>query len=147
MKQVMRLRSCSFRWSELLLTFFSDSELTGFYVSRVVDKFDIPLVPLQSMADLPSTLSKFHRAFLQGDASKRLAQAPVQGVLETLLPYCVLSPPLGEHSINILSDLTVGFADIANKVNSEVGRAEILSYFGQEEAERIILFWMQEYLF
>ncbi|KAJ4419870.1 hypothetical protein N0V82_004693 [Gnomoniopsis sp. IMI 355080] len=113
---------------------------------ELMDNVNIPLVPLQSIAELPITLFKFHRAFLQGDASKRIGQDAGPGVLEKLLPYCVLSPPLNEHSINILSDLTVGFADIANKVNSEAGRAEILRYFDQEEAERIILFWMQEYL-
>ncbi|KAJ4397214.1 hypothetical protein N0V93_001438 [Gnomoniopsis smithogilvyi] len=111
-----------------------------------MDKHDIPLVPLQNIAELPATLSKFHRALLQGDAFKRTAQDAGPGVLEVLLPYCSLYPPLNEHSINILSDLTVGFADIANKVSSEDGRAQILDYFGQEEAERIILFWMQEYL-
>lgn len=111
-----------------------------------MDQTNIPLVPLQNMAELPTTLSKFHRAFLQGDASKRTAQDAGSGVLETLLPYCGLSPPMNEHSINILSDLTFGFADLANKVNTEAGRAEILRYFDQEEAERIILFWMQEYL-
>lgn len=111
-----------------------------------MDKFDIPLVPLQNIAELPTTLSKFHRAFLQGDASKRIARGAGPSVLETLLPYCVLYPPLNEHSINILSDLTAGFAGLANKVNSEAGRAEILSYFDQEDAERIILFWMQEFL-
>lgn len=111
-----------------------------------MDKIDIPLLPLQSIAELPTALSKFHRAFLQGDASKRAAQDVIPDVVETLLPYCAISPPLGEHSINILSDLTFGFADIATKVNSEAGRSEILDYFGQEEAQRIIMFWMQEYL-
>lgn len=111
-----------------------------------MDKFDIPLLPLQSIAELPTALSKFHRAFLQGDASKRSAQDVIPDVVETLLPYCAISPPLGEHSINILSDLTFGFADIATKVNSEAGRSEILDYFDQDEAQRIIMFWTQEYL-
>lgn len=106
----------------------------------------MPLVPLQKIAELPTTLTKFHRSFLQGQASKRPPQDPGSGLVQTLLPYCALSPPLSEHSVNILSDLTNGFADIANKVSSEAGRAQILDYFGQEEAERIILFWVQEYL-
>lgn len=111
-----------------------------------MDKYDIPLVPLQKIAELPVTLTKFHRSFLQGDASKRPKDNSGSGVLQTLLPYSALSPPLGEHSVNILSDLTVGFADIVNKVISEVGRAEILDYFGQDDAERIILFWMKDCL-
>lgn len=103
-------------------------------------------MPLQRVAELPTALSKFHRSFLQGDASKRATQGAVSDVVETLLPYCTLFPPLSEHSINVLSDLTDGFADLAEKVKSEAGRAEIVDYFGQDEAEQIILFWMQEYL-
>lgn len=65
--------------------------------------------------------------------------------VQSLLPYCALSPPLREHSVHVLSDLAVGFADLANKVHSDVGRAEISEYLGDDEAKRIIMFWMKEY--
>lgn len=116
--------------------------------NRLIENFDIPIIPLQCIEELPATLQKFHRSFLQADASSRQhsTRALDTGAVQTLLPYCALSPPLREHSINILSDLTVGFADLANKTNSEAGRAQIAGYLGQEEAKRIILFWMQEFL-
>lgn len=65
--------------------------------------------------------------------------------LELLLPYCALSPPLREHSVNVLSDLTASFADLVNRTRSDIGRAEIAEYLGDEEAKRIIMFWMDEY--
>lgn len=113
-----------------------------------MDTFNLPLVPLQTITELPVTLLKFHRSFLQADASTRKNPAQTTGLsaVQTLLPFCALTPPLGEHTTNLLSDLTVGLADLANKANSEAGRAQILSYLGQEEAERVIMFWMQEYL-
>lgn len=122
--------------------------------NRLMDKFDLILIPLQSVGDLPVTLTKFHRCILQGNASNgqrpprahSQAMGPNTGAAQSLLPYCALSPPLGEHSVHLLSDLTISFADLANKANSEFGRAKILEYFGQAEAERIILFWAQEYL-
>lgn len=110
----------------------------------------MPIVPLQRVEELPATLLKFHRSFLQADASSRQRQAQahpqVSGTMQTLLPYCAVSPPLGEHSVNLLSDLTVNLANLAHKASSAAGQAEILDYFGQAEAERIILFWTQEYL-
>lgn len=119
---------------------------------RLMDKYSIPVVPLQRAEELPATLLKFHQSFLQADASSRQRQAQahpnVLGTVttQTLLPYCAISPPLANHSVNLLSDLTVSLANLAHKASSEPGRAEILDYFGQEEAERIILFWTQEYV-
>ncbi|CAN8098862.1 unnamed protein product [Discula destructiva] len=113
----------------------------------LMDKFEIPLVPLQTIEELPTTLLRFHRSFLQAHASTRQSEEnSASGPVQTLLPHCTLAPPLCEHSTNVLSDLAIGFADLANKANSEAGRAEILDYLGQEEAERVIMFWIQEYL-
>lgn len=115
---------------------------------RLMDNFDIPLVPLQSIQDLPATLLKFHRSFLQADSSTRQAapRSPSARPEQSLLPYCVLSPPLGEHSSHLLSDLTVGFADLVNKVSTAAKSNEIVEYVGQKDADRIVQFWVQEYL-
>lgn len=99
------------------------------------------------MKELPAVLLKFHRSFLQADATARQVpvQDPATSALQMLLPYCALSPPLREHSVHVLSDLTAGFAELVHKVRSDVGKAEIAEYLGEDEAQRIILFWMQEY--
>lgn len=115
-------------------------------------KFEIPIVPLRSVQELPTTMHKFHRSFLQSDTGTRKVQPQAQlqtsgtSAIQSLLPYCALTPPLSEHSVNLLTDLTVGFADLSNKARSEAGRAEILNFLGENEANRAIEFWMQEYL-
>lgn len=114
---------------------------------RLLQNFETPLIPLQNLEELPATLLKFHRSFLQAHATPHPppAQQPDTNAVYSLLPYCALSPPLREHSVNVLSDLAVGFADLANKTCSDIGRAEIAGYLGDDEAKRVILFWMEEY--
>ncbi|KUI53914.1 hypothetical protein VP1G_01312 [Cytospora mali] len=115
---------------------------------NLLDKFEITAIPLRAIDDLPFTLQKFHRMFLQSDTAVRQPQPqmPENSAVQMLLPYSGLSPPLPEHSVNILTDLTIGFADLANKASTAAGRMELVDYLGEEEAQRIILFWSQEYL-
>lgn len=117
-------------------------------VCSLQDKFDIPLVPLQAIEHLPSTLQRFHRQFLLSDTANRRTQTrtPDNGPVQILLPYSGLSPPLREHSVNVLTDLTISFADLVNKTSTPAGRMELVDYLGEEEAQRVIVFWSQEYL-
>lgn len=103
---------------------------------------------MQAIEDLPSTLRRFHRTFLQSDATIRQphARTAVDNAVQLLLPYSGLSPPLREHSVNVLSDLTIGFADLANKASTAAGKMELVDYLDEEEAQRVLLFWSQEYL-
>lgn len=68
------------------------------------------------------------------------------GAVQRLLPYSGLSPPLREHTTNLLTDVTVGFAQLANMAATDTGQLELVKYLGEEEAQRVILFWTQEYL-
>ncbi|KAL1878766.1 hypothetical protein Daus18300_002042 [Diaporthe australafricana] len=114
---------------------------------ELVDGFEIPLLPLRSIEDLPDTLHRFHRSFLQVNVCRQEAtRAQSTSAVQTLLPYSGLSPPLREHTTNLLTDLTVGFAHLANKAATETGQMELAEYLGKEEARRVILFWTQEYL-
>jgi len=40
----------------------------------------------------------------------------------------------------------MGFAHLANLASTETGQLELAEYLGQEEAQRAIAFWTQEYL-
>lgn len=84
--------------------------------------------------------------FLQSDMATRQTQLRTSDNIQTLLPYSGISPPLREHSVNVLTDLTIGFADLANKASTVVGGKELVDYLGEEEAQRVVLFWTQEYL-
>lgn len=105
---------------------------------------DIPLIPLPSIEELPTTLLKFRQSFLQAYAVARQQPVRTTSAVQSLLPYCALSPPLGEHSIGVLRNRAVGFAELANKARSAAGRTELLEYLGDEEAKRIVWFWMAE---
>ncbi|KAH8788709.1 hypothetical protein F5883DRAFT_635577 [Diaporthe sp. PMI_573] len=109
--------------------------------------FEIPLLPLRSTDDLPDALHKFHRSFLQGNSTQQTSTRS-QGMeaVQSLLPYSGMSPPLCQHTTNILTDLTMGFAHLANVASTETGQLELAEYLGQEEAQRAIAFWTQEYL-
>lgn len=86
--------------------------------------------------------------FLQSDTATRQPQSRTtdNSTVQTLLPYSGLSPPLREHSVNVLTDVTIGFADLANKASTVAGNMELVDYLGEEEARRVVLFWTQEYL-
>lgn len=40
----------------------------------------------------------------------------------------------------------MGFANLANMAVTETGQRELAEYLGQEEAQRVTSFWVQEYL-
>lgn len=125
--------------------------LVGTYLqnltTRLVDISEIPLLPLRNIEDLPDTLHRFHRSFLQGSFSKQdSTSSQSMGAVQRLLPYSGLSPPLREHTTHLLTDLTMGFAHLANLAATETGQLELAEYLGKEEAQRVILFWTQEYL-
>lgn len=68
------------------------------------------------------------------------------GAVQKLLPYSGLSPPLREHTTNVLTDLTKGFANLANMTATDTGQLVLAEYLDQEEARRVILFWTHEHL-
>lgn len=115
--------------------------------ARLVDRFEIPLLQLRSIEDLPDTLHRFHRSFLQSGASQQnSARSQNARAMQRLLPYSGLSPPLREHTTNVLTDLTMGFANLANMTATDTGQLVLAEYLDQEEARRVILFWTHEHL-
>lgn len=114
---------------------------------RLIDTFEIPLLPLRSTEDLPDTLHRFHRSFLQGNVShQNSTRSQNMEAVQKLLPFSGLSPPLREHTTNLLTDVTMGFAHLANMAVTETGQLELAEFLSEEEAQRVILFWTQEYL-
>ncbi|KAG8165285.1 hypothetical protein KVR01_005560 [Diaporthe batatas] len=114
-------------------------------LNEIVDIFEVPLLRLRSVEDLPETLHKFHQSFLKSNSNQHTSTQPMKAV-QTLLPYTGLSPPLRQHTANLLTDLTMGFANLANMAVTETGQSELVGYLGQEEARRVVSFWTQEYL-
>lgn len=116
----------------------------------MMDKFEIPLIPLSSTQELPSTLARFHKQHVDRITSSQQPRAlsnQAQSTMQVLLPHCALKPRLSEHAVNILSDITTGCADLADKVRTEEGRELLREYLGPEDAGRVIMFWSYEYTF
>lgn len=114
-------------------------------LNELVDTFEVPLLRLRSVEDLPDTLHKFHQSFLKSNSNQHNSTWTTQAV-QTLLPYTGLSPPLRQHTTNLLTDLTMGFANLANMAGTETGQSELVEYLGREEAGRVVSFWTKEYL-
>ncbi|KUI66615.1 hypothetical protein VM1G_01815 [Cytospora mali] len=150
-RRIERLENLSGGCDAAIVWLLGDGGDASTYIQfqlNLLDKVEITVIPLKAIDDLPSTLQKFHRMFLQSDTATRQPQprTPENSAVQALLPYNGLAPPLPEHMVNILTDLTIGFADLANKASAAAGRMELVDYLGEEEAQRIILFWSQEYL-
>jgi hypothetical protein len=71
---------------------------------RLGEGFEIPLLPLRSTDDLPDALHKFHRSFLQGNSTQQTStRSQSMEAVQSLLPYSGMSPPLCQHTTNIVS--------------------------------------------
>lgn len=110
-------------------------------IHSMMDKFDMRLLPLYTVQALPTTLA----AFIQQLSTVSHPSRPYKTIVHDLLSYSTLNPHLTEHKLNLLSDITSGFKELASKAATEEGKAILLEYLGEEDAQRVIDFWMFEY--
>lgn len=96
----------------------------------------LPLIPLQNLSSLPKTLSSFHHSLLKTHPVPK----PVNPVL-SLLPYCTTEPPMGEHTANVMSDLTGSLKDLAIFTATEQGRRMLAEWVGEDKLEAVVGFW------
>ena len=106
---------------------------------RLLDSYEMPIVPLESTEALATTLTTYLRQLSAGHGSRQVPNPAI-----SLLPYCSIHPPLPEHTVNILSDLTSDLRDLVNKLSTHEGRQSICSYLG-DDGEMMIRFWEDEY--
>ncbi|KAH8603058.1 hypothetical protein B0O99DRAFT_697677 [Bisporella sp. PMI_857] len=108
--------------------------------------YDIPIIPLFSVASLQDALFGFQRQLI---ASRRSVSAPVIDPLTTLLPYCSVNTPIPEHARNVLSDICHSIADVAQAATTQDGRDTLKKWLqgpSSSIVEDIIGFWEQEYI-
>jgi hypothetical protein len=105
----------------------------------------MPIIPLSSVDLLQTTIRTYHTQLLQ----PRNVPPPVNPTLE-LLPYCAERPPLPEHARNVLSDLFRNFHELAMAATTSEGHHEIRKWLNNDPAsdvaDRVIAFWLQEFL-
>ncbi|KAF9879082.1 hypothetical protein CkaCkLH20_03315 [Colletotrichum karsti] len=100
-------------------------------IDRMLVKFGVPLIPLLSASDLPSTLSTLLPS-----------QSTPQDLThsESLLRHMADGPPLSEHLANLLSEIGDSPSAIAAAANTEQGRARILDLLGETKGSRVLRF-------
>ncbi|KAK6954494.1 hypothetical protein Daesc_004461 [Daldinia eschscholtzii] len=106
----------------------------------LVDEFEIPIIPANTIQDVSTNLTAFHRQIGISNKPRKVAN-PVQ----TLLPYCSGGQLLSEHAVNVLTDLTSSFRDLVEAASTQTGQAKIVEFLG-DDAESLISFWAKEYL-
>ncbi|KAI1500108.1 hypothetical protein F5X99DRAFT_257674 [Biscogniauxia marginata] len=101
---------------------------------------EIPIIPVDSVATVPTTLMTLHRQL--GSSRKSLRSADPA---HTLLPFCSDTQPLSEHSVNVLTDITSGVRDMLEKASCPISQVKVVDYL-ENEAGKVISFWKEEYL-
>ncbi|GKT83007.1 hypothetical protein Ct61P_00857 [Colletotrichum tofieldiae] len=110
---------------------------------NILHKFELPLIPLPSIAALPSALTNL-RASL---ATAQPVASPVQGTSLSLLQHMASgNGPLSKHSANLLSELGRSPREVAALAETDQGKARILDLLGPAEGARVLSFLTQEKL-
>ncbi|GKT75346.1 LOW QUALITY PROTEIN: hypothetical protein ColTof4_07769 [Colletotrichum tofieldiae] len=111
--------------------------------SSILHKFELPLIPLPSIAALPSALTNLWASL----ATTQPVASPVQGTSLSLLQHMASgNGPLSEHSANLLSELGRSPREVAALAETDQGKARILDLLGPAEGARVLAFLTQEKL-
>ncbi|OTB06663.1 hypothetical protein M426DRAFT_105677 [Hypoxylon sp. CI-4A] len=105
-----------------------------------LSEFEIPLIPVNAVEDVAPVLKAFHGQVGANNGPRRVAN-PAQ----TLLPYCSDNPPLPQHAVNILTDVTSDVRGLLETMSSAYGQKKIVDFLGNE-SENAISFWAKEYV-
>ncbi|KAF4628153.1 hypothetical protein G7Y89_g9995 [Cudoniella acicularis] len=115
--------------------------------ASLLSSFEVPIIPLYSLSSLQPTLFTFQRQ-LVGTRKTISTSIPQVYPGTTLLPYCTLNPPLGDHPRNILSDICHSMPELAQAATTPDGKAaleNILPGQGRALFDDITGFWEQEF--
>lgn len=112
--------------------------------TRVMGKFDIPILPVTSVTTVPATLTAFQRQL--GCTPESQGRPNLPAPAKCLLPFCTTGAPLSSHAVNVLTDITEGFPDLAQKVATADGQQLIKDYLGEDAGGGVISFLHQEYM-
>ncbi|KAK2060528.1 hypothetical protein LY76DRAFT_509826 [Colletotrichum caudatum] len=108
---------------------------------NILNKLELPLIPLTSVAALPSTLANLQTV----PAATHPTDSPVQcGPISLLKHMSSGSDPLSEHAANLLGELGRSPREVAVLAVTNQGRARILDLLGPAEGTRVLSFLAQE---
>ncbi|KAK1994179.1 hypothetical protein LX36DRAFT_584852 [Colletotrichum falcatum] len=108
---------------------------------NILNKLELPLIPLTSVAALSSTLANLRTV----PAATQPIDSPAQANPLSLLQHMSSgSGPLSEHAANLLGELGRSPCEVAVVAVTEQGRARILDLLGLAEGARVLSFLAQE---
>ncbi|KAI5866918.1 hypothetical protein GGS23DRAFT_593651 [Durotheca rogersii] len=107
---------------------------------ELVGELEMPIIPVDSISAVPASLGAFCRQMSTSSGSREMAN-PVR----SLLPYCSDKPPLSEHEVHVLTDITSDLRHLLDTVSTPAGQARMAEFLGGG-SERAISFWEKEYL-
>ncbi|KAK1955908.1 hypothetical protein LY78DRAFT_707935 [Colletotrichum sublineola] len=108
---------------------------------NILNKLEIPLIPLTSVGTLSTILANFQLVPAAAKPIDSSAQATSLSLLQHMSSGI---DPLSEHAANLLSELGRSPREVSILAVTDHGRARILDLLGSVEGTRVLLFLAQE---
>ncbi|KAI0102912.1 hypothetical protein GGR51DRAFT_573721 [Nemania sp. FL0031] len=108
---------------------------------QLIGKWELPIIPVESVAAVAASLSTLRRELVAAGASQKTPNPAT-----SLLPFCSDRERLAEHSVNIVTDMTSGFKDLLSKLTSDPRFVSEITELLGEDAEKLKGFWKDDYL-
>lgn len=114
--------------------------------ARLTFDTDMPVLPFTAFERLPEVLRNFAEGLTLGSAIAQEQKAARNWPPLGLLQHCAVEQPLGQHTVNVLSELSTGIKDLAEKMETVEGQRTILQYLlNTEEAMNFATFFRDDY--
>ena len=102
------------------------------------DKFDLPVIPITTVADLRPIVENSR---VEASAASRITAAPSTRSLEwSILASFVDGAPLSVSQTRELGKITSSVGDLVLKVSTPEGRALVLEFLGERDGQRVIAY-------
>ncbi|XXG94569.1 hypothetical protein Hte_000826 [Hypoxylon texense] len=106
----------------------------------LIGEFEMPIIPVDTVQAMPTNLMAFHRQISTSSGHRKTANPA-----RSLLPYCSDRPPLPEHVVNILTDITSNIRGLLETASTPTGQMKMAEFLG-DSSETAISFWAEEYV-
>lgn len=92
----------------------------------------MPIIPVDSVQAMPTNLMAFHRQISTSSGHRKMGNPA-----RILLPYCSDRPPLSEHAVNILTDITPNIRGLLDTASTPAGQMKMAEFLGDDSQSAI----------
>jgi hypothetical protein len=100
------------------------------------------MIPITTIEALPGCLESLQRNY---NKEKSPPDADTSMVCRDLVRWCVDGKPLSKDQVNVLTEITSGFRDLAGHSCLPNGQATIREYLGDEDGGRLLSFLTNDF--